>query len=78
VKPQILQYAVGFLASQYPEVIKWVDVNENGVIDWVETHLPVPLQIQHEQQAFLANTPGKAPRKPRQAAPATAPTTDQA
>jgi len=74
VKPQILQYAVGFLASQYPEVIKWVDVNENGVIDWVETHLPVPLQVEPQpmQQAFMANTPGKAPRKPRQpsAAPA--------
>jgi len=68
VKPQILQYAVGFLASQYPEVIKWVDVNENGVIDWVETHLPVPLQVEPQpmQQAFMANTPGKAPRKPRQ------------
>jgi len=68
VKPQILQYAVGFLASQYPEVIKWVDVNENGVIDWVETHLPVPLQVEPQpmQQAFMAKTPGKAPRAPRQ------------
>jgi hypothetical protein len=77
VKPQILQYAVGFLASQYPEVIKWVDTNENGVIDWVETHLPVPLQVEPQpmQQAFMANTPGKAPRKPRQpsAAPASLP-----
>jgi len=80
VKPQILQYAVGFLASQYPEVIKWVDVNENGVIDWVETHLPVPIQMgpQTGPQAFMANTPGKAPRKPRQAAPAPAPVTDVA
>jgi hypothetical protein len=68
VKPQIMQYAVDFLASQYPEVIKWVDTNENGVIDWVETHLPVPLQVEPQptQQAFMANTPGKAPRKPRQ------------
>ena len=80
VKPQILQYAVGFLASQYPEVIKWVDTNENGVIDWVETHLPVPLQIQHEQaaQAFMANTPGKAPRKQRQPSAAPAPLPDMA
>jgi hypothetical protein len=80
VKPQILQYAVGFLASQYPEVIKWVDTNENGVIDWVETHLPVPLQIQHEQaaQGFMANTPGKAPRKQRQPAAAPAPLPDMA
>ena len=80
VKPQILQYAVGFLASQYPEVIKWVDTNENGVIDWVETHLPVPLQIQHEQaaQGFMANTPGKAPRKPRQPSAAPAPLPDMA
>jgi hypothetical protein len=74
VKPQILQYAVGFLASQYPEVIKWVDVNENGVIDWVETHLPVPLNLDAPApQAFMANTPGKAPRKPRQTVPAAAP-----
>ncbi len=80
VKPQILQYAVGFLASQYPEVIKWVDTNENGVIDWVETHLPVPLQIQHEQaaQGFMANTPGKAPRKQRQPTAAPAPLPDMA
>jgi len=81
VKPQILQYAVGFLASQYPEVIKWVDVNENGVIDWVETHLPVPLQVEPQpmQQAFMANTPGKAPRAPRvPRQPSAAPATDQA
>lgn len=80
VKPQILQYAVGFLASQYPEVIKWVDTNENGVIDWVETHLPVPLQVEVQpvQQAFMANTPGKAPRKPRQTAPAPAPESSMA
>jgi hypothetical protein len=81
VKPQILQYVVGFLASQYPEVIRWVDTNENGVIDWVETHLPVPLQMGPQPvqaQAFMANTPGKAPRAPRAprqptAAPATLP-----
>lgn len=37
---QVLQYAVGFLSSQYPEVIKWIDKDKNGVIDFVETFLP--------------------------------------
>lgn len=40
LRSQILQYAVGFLSSQYPEVIKWIDKDKNGVIDWVETFLP--------------------------------------
>lgn len=40
LKSQILQYAVGFLSSQYPEVIKWIDKDKNGVIDFVETFLP--------------------------------------
>lgn len=86
VKPQILQYAVGFLASQYPEVIKWVDTNENGVIDWVETHLPVPLQMgpqsvpqgaQGFAQAITGKKTAKVSRKPTQAGPA-APVMDMA
>jgi len=40
VKSQVLQYAMRFLTSQYPEVIRWIDADDNGVIDWVETHLP--------------------------------------
>lgn len=40
VRGAVLQYALQFLVSQYPEVVKWIDTNNNGVIDWVETHLP--------------------------------------
>lgn len=40
VKSQVLQYAMRFLTSQYPEVVRWIDADDNGVIDWVETHLP--------------------------------------
>jgi len=40
LKSQILQYAVGFLSSQYPEVVRWIDKDKNGVIDFVETFLP--------------------------------------
>jgi len=87
VKPQILQYAVDFLASQYPEVIRWVDTNENGVIDWVETHLPVPIQmgpqpVPQGAQGFARSITGKAPakvaRKAKTPAPAPAPVTDVA
>jgi hypothetical protein len=87
VKPQIMQYAVDFLASQYPEVIKWVDTNDNGVIDWVETHLPVPLQMgrlavpqgaQGFAQAIRGKAPAKVTRKPKTPAQATVPVTDVA
>ena len=68
VKSQVLQYAAQFLASQYPEVVKWIDTNENGVIDWVETRLPVPFPSPvdlTEPMAFAAKP--KAPRGPRPA-----------
>lgn len=69
VKSQVLQYAAQFLASQYPEVVKWIDTNENGVIDWVETRLPVytppPVDLT-EPVAFMKP---KAPRAPRQVRP---------
>lgn len=37
---QVLQYAVGFMRSQYPEIVRWIDKDQNGVIDWIETYLP--------------------------------------
>lgn len=40
IKNQVLRFAVDFLLSQYPEVVKWVDKDNNGLIDWVETMLP--------------------------------------
>lgn len=40
IKNQVLRQATDFLLSQYPEVVKWVDKDQNGVIDWVETMLP--------------------------------------
>lgn len=70
VKSQVLQYAAQFLASQYPEVVRWIDTNENGVIDWVETRLPVytstPVDLT-DAMAFAAKP--KAPRAPRQVRP---------
>ena len=41
IKNQVLQFAVNFLLSQYPEVVKWIDKDSNGIIDWIETLLPV-------------------------------------
>lgn len=38
-KNQVLDYAVAFLTNQYPEVIKWIDSDQDGVIDWVESRL---------------------------------------
>jgi hypothetical protein len=40
IKNQVLRQATDFLLSQYPEVVKWVDKDQNGVIDWVETMMP--------------------------------------
>lgn len=69
-KSTVLQYAAQFLASQYPEVVKWVDTDANGVIDWVETHLPVPFpQKTFETTEAMAFTKPKAPRAPRQVRP---------
>lgn len=68
VKSQVLQYAAQFLASQYPEVVKWIDTNENGVIDWVETRLPVTPQPNFELTEAMAFTKPKAPRAPRKVA----------
>lgn len=65
VKSQVLQYAAQFLASQYPEVVKWIDTNENGVIDWVETRLPVPPPTAFETTEAMAFTKPKPPRAPR-------------
>jgi hypothetical protein len=63
LKSQVLQYAVDFLSSQYPEVVKWIDADQNGVIDWVETHLPV-----------TADAPkATKPRAPKPANPLPAP-----
>jgi len=69
-KSQVLQYGTDFLVSQYPEVVKWIDKDANGVIDWVETHLPVyaPPADEAAPQAFT--TAAKAPRKPRPIQPA--------
>lgn len=39
IKNEVLDYAVSFLNNQYPEVIKWIDADEDGVIDWVESRL---------------------------------------
>lgn len=65
VKSQVLQYAAQFLASQYPEVVKWIDTNENGVIDWVETRLPVPAPAFETTEAMAFAAKPKAPRAPR-------------
>lgn len=67
VKSQVLQYAAQFLASQYPEVVKWVDTDANGVIDWVETHLPVPMSLPPQEVEPMAFVKPKAPRAPRPA-----------
>lgn len=40
IKNQVLRQATDFLLSQYPEVVRWVDKDQNGVIDWVETMMP--------------------------------------
>lgn len=40
IKNQVLRQATDFLLSQYPEVVKWIDKDQNGVIDWVETMMP--------------------------------------
>lgn len=69
MKSQVLQYAAQFLASQYPEVVKWVDTDANGVIDWVETRLPVTPQPNFQLTEAMAFTKPKAPRAPRQARP---------
>lgn len=61
-RSQILQYAAGFLSSQYPEVIKWIDKDKNGVIDFVETFLPSP-----ELAAAPAAPAAAVARKPRKA-----------
>lgn len=68
MKSQVLQYAAQFLASQYPEVVKWVDTDANGVIDWVETRLPVPLPapVYETTEAMAFSSKPKAPRAPRQ------------
>jgi hypothetical protein len=65
VKSQVLQYAAQFLASQYPEVVRWIDTNENGVIDWVETRLPVPAPAFETTEAMAFAAKPKAPRAPR-------------
>ncbi|NDA78916.1 MAG: acyltransferase [Actinobacteria bacterium] len=41
-KNRVLDYAVAFLNNQYPEVIKWIDTDQDGVIDWVESRLFLP------------------------------------
>jgi hypothetical protein len=67
VKSQVLQYAAQFLASQYPEVVKWIDTNDNGVIDWVETRLPPPVPaLAFAGPEAMAFTKPKAPRAPKQ------------
>jgi hypothetical protein len=58
VRGQMLQYALNFLSSQYPEVVKWIDKDANGVIDWVETHLPAPVQVA-QPQALMAAKPAR-------------------
>jgi hypothetical protein len=75
IKNQVLQFAVNFLLSQYPEVIKWLDKDNNGIIDWVQTLLPtivpatgpVPAKLVAKLDAaqasmFAPQTPKTAPQ----------------
>jgi len=71
MKSTVLQYASQFLASQYPEVVKWVDTDANGVIDWVETHLPVPQPAFETTETMAFAAKPKAPRAPRVVRPVT-------
>lgn len=84
IKSQVLRYATDFLLSQYPEVLKWIDKDNDGVIDFLETLLPSigraagPTPEQTGQVATLFAPPKKriqvrAKRPPAApAAPATA------
>lgn len=69
LRSQILQYAVGFLSSQYPEVIKWIDKDKNGVIDFVETFLPKELAAAPAAPAAAVVRKTRKARTPKPAAP---------
>lgn len=74
LRSQILQYAVGFLSSQYPEVIKWIDKDKNGVIDFVETFLPkAELAAAPAAPAAAVVRKTRKARTPKPAAPAPVP-----
>lgn len=69
VRSQVLQYAINFLSAQYPEVVKWIDKDANGVIDWVETHLPARVTPSGTPLSFAAVKPARG-RPARKLVPA--------
>lgn len=41
-KSAVLESASKFITMQFPEVWKWLDQNNDGVIDYIAAHLPMP------------------------------------